>query len=110
MGNRALIKAIEEADRAFVENKRTDHVYGIRTGSPPIAPWPTEPCNILFLDFDGVLNSDLSAKQSGSRYKFSTASVTALNKILQETAARIVISSTWRENWTLKENASFLEM
>ena len=55
MTSDALIKAIEEVERAYERNKLTDHVYGVRGGAPRIAPWPTEPCKILFLDFDGVL-------------------------------------------------------
>lgn len=109
VNSEALAKAIAEVERAYERNKLTDHVYGVRVGAPPIAPWPTEPCKILFLDFDGVLNSEKSAVQTGNRYKFAKDSVAALNKILQRTEARIVVTSSWRESWTLIENAAFLE-
>jgi len=104
-----LEAAMKAAERAMIEAERTDHVYGVRAGSGPIAPWPAAPCNIVFLDFDGVLNSEQSVQQLGTRYRFSKSSVAALNEILQATEARIVITSSWRNNWTLIENASFLK-
>jgi hypothetical protein len=64
---------------------------------------------LVFLDFDGVLNSDLSISQLGTRYKFWPPSMNALNQFLSESASLIVISSTWRQHWTLKENAASLE-
>jgi len=104
-----LQEAMMAAERALTEAKRTDHVYGVRAGAGPIAPWPTAPCKIVFLDFDGVLNSEQSVQQSGTRYRFSKGSVAALNEILHQTDARIVITSSWRGSWTLTENASFLK-
>ena len=109
VNSEAIAKAIEEVERAYERNKLTDHVYGVRSGASPIAPWPTEPCKILFLDFDGVLNSERSANQTGNRYKFAKDSIAALNMVLQLTEARIVVTSSWRESWTLIENAAFLE-
>lgn len=108
MDQKALIEACKAAEKALLDSQRTDLLYGVRDGAPPIAPWPTEPCKLVFLDFDGVLNCDLSASQLGTRYKFWPASVKALNEILAASGARIVISSTWREHWTLSENASAL--
>ena len=92
-----------------MKNARTDLPYGIREGSPPSAPWPIKPCKIVFLDFDGVLNSEQSVKQLGTRYRFARANVNALNEALKQTDARIVITSSWREGWTLKEIVVFLE-
>lgn len=109
MNSDALSKVIEELERAYDQNKLSDHIYGVRVGAAPIAPWPTKPCKIIFLDFDGVLNSEMSAVETGNRYKFSKDSVAALNKILQLTDAYIVITSSWRESWTLIENAAVLE-
>jgi hypothetical protein len=107
--NDALIEAMKAAERAVVENRRTDQTYGVREGAPPIAAWPTSPCRIVFLDFDGVLNSDQSIQDLSTRYRFGRSSVTALNNVLQQSNALIVISSTWREHWTLRDNAEFLE-
>jgi len=109
MDQKALIEAYKAAEKALLEGQRTDLLYGLREGAPPIAPWPTEPCKIVFLDFDGVLNCDVSVCQLGTRYKFWPASIKALNELLEQSGARIVISSTWREHWTLSENAASLE-
>lgn len=109
MDHKVLVEAYEAAEKALLEGQRTDLLYGVREGSPPIAPWPTEPCKLVFLDFDGVLNCDVSVSQLGTRYKFWPPSIKALNELLAQSGARIVISSTWREHWTLSENAALLE-
>jgi hypothetical protein len=109
MDEKALKEAWEAAEKVLIENQKTDLDYGVRQGDGPIAPWPSQPCKLIFLDFDGVLNSDLSVSQLGTRYKFWPASVKALNQLLSVSGALIVISSTWREHWTLKENAASLE-
>lgn len=101
--------AIKAMEAAFQDSQLTDLVYGVRDGDPPIAPWPTEPCRIVFLDFDGVLNSEQSIQQLGTRYRFAQSSVEALNNVLRQSESRIVITSSWRENWSLGENAAFLE-
>ena len=101
--------AIKAMEAAFQNNRRTDLIYGVRAGASPIAPWPTEPCRIVFLDFDGVLNSERSTQQLGTRYRFARSSVEALNDLLRHSEARIVITSSWRESWSLRENAEFLE-
>jgi len=47
---------------------------------------------VIFLDIDGVLTTP------ATQFKyFAKESLDALNKILQETGAKIVISSTWRK-------------
>lgn len=51
---------------------------------------------VVFLDIDGVMNSFASAKRFGSYQTFAPESVEALNHILAETGAEIVVSSTWR--------------
>src|SRR5262245_7911428 len=107
--NDALTEAMKAAERAVLESRRSDHIYGVRDGAPPLAPWPTSSCQLVFLDFDGVLNSERSTQELGTRYRFARTSVAALNNILQQSGALVVITSTWRENWTLRENAEFLE-
>ena len=107
--SKELLEAIQAAERAVTENARTDQIYGVREGASPLAAWPLNPCSIIFLDFDGVLNSERSTHELGTRYRFSRTNVESFNSILRETDARIVISSSWREHWTLRENAQFLE-
>jgi hypothetical protein len=58
---------------------------------------------IIFLDVDGVLNydycPDLIPNDDGTKSKLlgiSSMHVYLLNKILKETGAKIVLSSTWR--------------
>ena len=107
--SQAIKDAIKAMEAAFQDSQRTDLIYGVREGAPPLAPWPTEPCRIVFLDFDGVLNSEQSTQQLGTRYRFARSSVETLNGVLRQSEARIVITSSWRENWSLRENAEFLE-
>lgn len=59
---------------------------------------------ILFLDIDGVLNT-------AQTYHFSMIEdklVINLDFVLQRTGAVIVVSSTWRNNWHLKDLANLL--
>lgn len=70
--------------------------------------------NIVFLDIDGVLNSDLwiktsSFKKGSAPYnQFDPRNIKLLNRLLKETQAKIVLTSTWRLHHTLEEmNAIF---
>lgn len=55
--------------------------------------------NIIFLDIDGVLVNRASLRQaSGLRASADPKCVSALNKIIAETDAKIVVSSTWRRS------------
>jgi HAD domain in Swiss Army Knife RNA repair proteins len=107
--NDELVKAMEAADRAARASRSIDQIYGVRAGLPPIAPWPVEACRIVFLDLDGVLNSERSVQLFRTRYRFAKANVAALNEILLRTDARFVITSSWREGLTLGEITAFLE-
>lgn len=53
---------------------------------------------VVFLDIDGVLNTLALCSQPGGRERFSPAAVMALKEILKRTSAKIVISSSWRED------------
>jgi diphthamide synthase subunit DPH2 len=72
--------------------------------------------NIIFLDIDGVLNSELY--YSSNRYKeiedftnrieeqaedVDPLAVSFLNELINKTNAKIVISSTWRNNNTIEQ-------
>ena len=105
----ALSSAMDAALKDLLENQKFDSIYGVQEGSAVIASWPSIPCKIIFLDFDGVLNSDESIQNLGTKYQFSKSSIVALNELLKENSTHIVVTSTWREGWTLKENAEFLE-
>lgn len=63
---------------------------------------------IIFLDFDGVLNSENWYKRRFNEidtedilgkypfYEFDPLSIVELNRIIEETEAKVVVSSTWR--------------
>jgi hypothetical protein len=56
---------------------------------------------IVFLDFDGVLNSriymeSMSDDERGSVVGLDRAAVARLNRLLREAKAHVVVSSTWR--------------
>jgi hypothetical protein len=77
-------------------------VGSLSSGSPPH--------RVIFLDFDGVLNNNRSIAEFGNCYQFDPLCVEALNRILEETGARVVISSSWRCFWSLAENTETLEV
>jgi hypothetical protein len=104
-----LLKAMRDAEQAILEGQKSDQIYGVRGGSPPIASWPTSPCRIVFLDFDGVLNSAKSVQELGTQYRLSRVNISALNRLLIQSGALIVITSSWRQQWSLRENATTLE-
>ncbi|AGN30208.1 hypothetical protein VPFG_00208 [Vibrio phage nt-1] len=73
---------------------------------------------IIFLDIDGVLNNSLEADKhtevllNDEYYGFySPRCVELLNKLVKETDAKIVLSSTWRHGVTIEEiNQLFTNM
>ncbi len=56
---------------------------------------------VLFLDFDGVLNSDRYAKERDWRTQgnIDETRLPLLRRIIDETGAVIVLSTSWREHW-----------
>lgn len=55
------------------------------------------PLKVVFLDIDGVLNTQRNClAQDGRARPFDSSAVTALNRVLRATGAKIVVSSTWR--------------
>lgn len=57
---------------------------------------------VVFLDFDGVLNSEASCIEFQSPYVLDHSCMRALNHIIKETEACIVVSSTWRIGKSLR--------
>src|SRR5262245_44636877 len=52
---------------------------------------------VVFLDIDGVLNSGRNCmRQQGKSRPFDPDAITAINHILEQTGATVVVSSTWR--------------
>lgn len=58
---------------------------------------------VVFLDFDGVLNSDRSFEFYRTLTIFDISSIQALNKVVNKTQAKVVITSSWRMIYTLSE-------
>jgi hypothetical protein len=62
---------------------------------------------VIFLDIDGVMATTscygVAMKNKWNAYKFDEKCVAILNFILQETGAEIIISSDWRNHYTLQE-------
>lgn len=74
---------------------------------------------ILFLDFDGVLNTNsflkavhTKAKEEGRKClpieDIDPSKVSILNRIIKETSAVIVLSTSWREIFGAADTADFL--
>lgn len=66
---------------------------------------------VIFLDIDGVLNSDIWYKKQAAQKKASMnlndhldkEAIRLLNKIITQTNANVVLSSTWRKHYALEE-------
>ena len=58
---------------------------------------------VLFLDVDGVLNSDTTVEQWEGYMYVDKKKIARLQSILKKTGAEIVLSSTWRTRATMQE-------
>lgn len=58
---------------------------------------------VLFLDFDGVLNSEQHYLTNSPQEELDKRAVAHLAKIIEATDCEIVISSTWRKFYSLEE-------
>ena len=58
---------------------------------------------IVFLDIDGVLNSKLyDNKRTENDGNIDLGRMPYLKRIIDETGAQIVLSTTWREHWSVE--------
>ena len=58
-------------------------------------------CKIIFLDFDGVLNSEkYLAAHEGYGVMLDPTRMVLLKQIVDATDAKIVLSTSWREHWS----------
>lgn len=76
---------------------------------------------IIFLDFDGVLNHEMWYKRRFQEmdmelytskypyYEFDPLSIEQLNRIIEQTGAKVVVSSTWRHGKTPQQLQELLE-
>jgi hypothetical protein len=59
---------------------------------------------IVFLDFDGVLNSRrFYLERPSSEFKLDSVAVDRLNRLIQCSGANVVVSSTWRLGRSIRE-------
>lgn len=54
---------------------------------------------VIFLDIDGVLNCDTSKSYCGMYVGVDADKIRRLARIVEETGAKIVLSSDWRDGW-----------
>jgi hypothetical protein len=74
------------------------------------------PLKIIFLDIDGVLNSDhyIAEREASPTAELWTSAdldptaIRALNAIIVRTGAKVVVSSSWRHHHTLDELTTIL--
>ncbi len=60
---------------------------------------------VIFLDFDGVLNSEKYLRESGRfGVVINPASLALIKEIIEATNAKIVLSTSWREHWDIDES------
>lgn len=72
------------------------------------------PFRLIFLDIDGVLNSQLyfafsKDLRTNMDDQIDPIAVGFLNKLCAETGAKVVVSSTWRLNRTIQQLQTLLE-
>lgn len=67
---------------------------------------------LIFLDIDGVLVTDRTLRAFTKKLgnPFDPYCVTQLNKLIEKTEAKLVVSSTWRMGRTLKEMQNVLTL
>ena len=59
---------------------------------------------VIFLDFDGVLNSDEYVRRCGHfGVILNPDKMELLKQLVEETGANIVLSTSWREHWNVTE-------
>lgn len=70
------------------------------------------PIKVIFLDVDGVLNSDKTSRRTAGGYTFvGSRQMKNLRRIIEETGAKVVLSSDWRyDRDDPKWNGDFLEL
>lgn len=71
-------------------------------------PKPEAPLKVIFLDIDGVLNNQLMFETREAIIKtpggnLSRTCVAAFNKLIADTGAKIVLSSTWRTDTDIED-------
>ena len=61
--------------------------------------------NLIFLDIDGVLNSKTTKEKCGPYRGIEDSKVSLLKALIDETKAKIVLISSWKEWWFKKKES-----
>ena len=65
---------------------------------------------VIFLDIDGVLNTNYTKETTSSGVIFvEDNKIKILKQIIDETDAKVVLSSTWRYGWTDSDRSMFAQ-
>lgn len=68
---------------------------------------------IVFLDFDGVLNCHLyltGVRWTNDELMLDTAAIERVNRLLEASGAKVVISSSWRHGWCQRRLEQMLKL
>ena len=60
---------------------------------------------VIFLDVDGVLNTQFSKSRCGGFIGIDDSKVKLLKEIVEATGAKIILSSSWRYGWERDEES-----
>ena len=58
---------------------------------------------VIFLDIDGILNNDFTRETCEGFTFVEDGKVLLLKELIDQTGAKVVLSSTWRRGWECKE-------
>jgi hypothetical protein len=78
-----------------------------------LANYYENPPKIIFLDFDGVINCEIDYPTDPDKEPpedISRRCIKLLNSLIEETEAKVVISSVWRNNRSVKDLQQLLEI
>ena len=64
--------------------------------------------NVIFLDIDGVLNCTTTQDKCGNYVGIEDAKLSELKRIVEKTGAKIVLISTWKQDWEKGKNRGFM--
>ncbi len=77
----------------------------MRTVSPTNIVNNIKKMKIIFLDIDGVLNCEKTCRTSGCVFPIDPHKVVLLDRIIQATECKVVLSSSWRHHAEGRKNA-----
>lgn len=106
-------KAFEDGWLAHSMSKEGSYADRVKALSKYLSKFKN-PISIIFLDIDGVLNNAFDADRhhfpdDPRGYFYSPRCVDILNRLIKDSGAKVVVSSTWRLGRTLEEMQDVLK-